>query len=42
MLFSSVFQGIPVIFAEELEEKVEQTHTPLVMRITPMTRFNPE
>ena len=25
--------GIPVVFAEELEEKVEQAHTPLVMRI---------
>jgi hypothetical protein len=25
--------GIPVVFAEELEEKLEQTHTPLVMRI---------
>lgn len=27
------FVGIPVVFAEELEEKLEQTHTPLVMRI---------
>ena len=25
--------GIPVVFAEELDEKIEQTHTPLVMRI---------
>lgn len=25
--------GIPVVFAEELDEKLEQTHTPLVMRI---------
>jgi len=25
--------GIPVVFAEELEEKLEQTNTPLVMRI---------
>ncbi|CAF0827188.1 unnamed protein product [Adineta steineri] len=24
---------IPVVFAEELDEKIEQTHTPLVMRI---------
>ncbi|CAF2625852.1 unnamed protein product [Rotaria sp. Silwood2] len=28
-----LFIGIPVVFAEELEEKIEQTHTPLVMRI---------
>ena len=25
--------GIPVVFAEELDDKIEQTHTPLVMRI---------
>ena len=25
--------GIPVVFAEELDEKLEQSHTPLVMRI---------
>jgi hypothetical protein len=25
--------GIPVVFAEELDEKIEQAHTPLVMRI---------
>ncbi len=28
-----VLIGIPVVFAEELDEKMEQTHTPLVMRI---------
>ncbi|CAF4648379.1 unnamed protein product, partial [Rotaria socialis] len=28
-----ISKGIPVVFAEELEEKIEQTHTPLVMRI---------
>ncbi|UJR08297.1 hypothetical protein I4U23_012568 [Adineta vaga] len=28
-----ISKGIPVVFAEELEEKLEQTHTPLVMRI---------
>ena len=27
------FVGIPVVFAEELDEKLDQTHTPLVMRI---------
>jgi len=28
-----ISKGIPVVFAEELDEKIEQTHTPLVMRI---------
>lgn len=28
-----ISKGIPVVFAEELDEKLEQTHTPLVMRI---------
>ena len=28
-----LFIGIPVVFAEELDEKIEQTHTPFVMRI---------
>ncbi|CAF4547608.1 unnamed protein product, partial [Rotaria magnacalcarata] len=28
-----ISKGIPVVFTEELEEKLEQTHTPLVMRI---------
>ncbi len=31
--FIILFIGIPVVFAEELDEKIEQTHTPLVMRI---------
>ncbi len=31
--FQLNFLGIPVVFAEELDEKIEQTHTPLVMRI---------
>jgi len=32
-LFDILLIGIPVVFAEELDEKIEQTHTPLVMRI---------
>jgi len=32
-LVNILFIGIPVVFAEELDEKIEQTHTPLVMRI---------
>ncbi|UJR37955.1 hypothetical protein I4U23_030639 [Adineta vaga] len=28
-----ISKGIPVVFAEELDENIEQTHTPLVMRI---------
>jgi hypothetical protein len=32
--------GIPVVFTEELEEKLEQTHTPLVMRIEKAPFYN--
>jgi hypothetical protein len=36
----SIYIGIPVVFAEELEEKLEQTHTPLVMRIEKAPLYN--
>jgi len=35
-----ISKGIPVVFAEELEEKLEQTHTPLVMRIERAPFYN--
>ncbi|CAF4650124.1 unnamed protein product [Rotaria sp. Silwood1] len=35
-----ISKGIPVVFAEELEEKLEQTHTPLVMRIEKASFYN--
>ncbi|CAF2969374.1 unnamed protein product [Rotaria sp. Silwood2] len=35
-----ISKGIPVVFAEELEEKLEQTHTPLVMRIEKAPFYN--
>ncbi|CAF2112077.1 unnamed protein product [Rotaria magnacalcarata] len=35
-----ISKGIPVVFTEELEEKLEQTHTPLVMRIEKVPFYN--
>jgi hypothetical protein len=40
ILFFFLLIGIPVVFEEELEEKLEQTHTPLVMRIEKAPFYN--
>ncbi len=40
LIFFFFLIGIPVVFEEELEEKLEQTHTPLVMRIEKAPFYN--